>query len=327
MMLRIVVVLLAVSFILGSCGNDRTPTTAAPSPGQSGRLSFTEQLQTANEFDHLGIFHNRAMVYAIGNIAYYDTVDMTSTAYMMADWLVDYNTTDVYNVVDIPDIGASGDTLFAAFYNWRQGRTVTQCLNDLAVTSYVRSYLSTMVGNVYTMNLSQLLTSYDNTLAAVNADANLDSADKVILKMVIAVGYHSAQLWDNYFANNGSIVSGKAPGVAYIDTTTKRDILAMDLMGAGWGAAAGAFTGTIAGGIFGTVVGAVLTGGPGAPPGFLIGAVHGFWRGAITGAIGGAITGSLYEGVIKPSMDNPGSNPSGGYGAGEGTKKPKHRNP
>ncbi len=143
------------------------------------------------------------MAYAIDNIAYYDTVDMTSTAYMMADWLVDYNTTDAYNVADISGIGASGDMLFAAFYNWRQGRTVSQCLNDLTMTSYVRSYLSTMVGNVYTMNLSQLMTSYDNTLAAVNTDANLDSTDRVALKMVIAVGYHSAQLWENYFANNG----------------------------------------------------------------------------------------------------------------------------
>jgi len=53
-----------------------------------------------------------------------------------------------------------------------------------------------------------LLTSFDTEVAAVKADANLDSAQKALLLVGIAVGYHSAQLWDNYCTNGGYIVGG-----------------------------------------------------------------------------------------------------------------------
>lgn len=149
------------------------------------------------------------------------------------------------------------------------------------------------------------MTAYDTEVASVNADANLDSGQKVLLKTVIAVGYHSTQLWDNWFANNGNIVGRKSGSINYLDTTTRRSILESDLIGAGWGALSVGVVEGVVGGIGGTAAGAVITGGPGAPVGAALGAAQGFLRGAITGAIGGAIAGSLWDGFIKPSLDGP----------------------
>jgi len=141
------------SVIVSSCGNDRTPVTATPPLGQSGQLSFTEQPQPSNEYDWFGVFHNRAMLYGIRYLADYEGIDLTTVGFMAADFLVDYNTTDSYTVTDIPSIGASCDTIFAEFYNWRNGRTVQQCIASLNTTRYVKAHILTMVNDIHTCQL------------------------------------------------------------------------------------------------------------------------------------------------------------------------------
>lgn len=230
---------------------------------------------------------------------------MTTVGFMTADFLVDHSTVDAYTVSDIPSIGTSYDSLFSSFYTWRSGSTIQQCIASLNTTSYVKAHLSTLINNIWTLSYQQLLTAYDTEVASVNADANLDSGQKVLLKTVIAVGYHSTQLWDNWFADNGNTVGRKSGSINYLDTTTRRSILESDLIGAGWGALSVGVVEGVVGGIGGTAAGAVITGGPGAPVGAALGAAQGFLRGAITGAIGGAIAGSLWDGFIKPSLDGP----------------------
>jgi len=323
MILR-VVVLLAVSVIIGSCGSDHTPVTGAPSPGQSGRLAFTEQGQPANDFDWFGWFHNDAMQYGITWLSYYDTLAMTTPSYMMADWLVDYNTTDAYGPSDVAALGAAIDTVFSDFYNWRLGRTRQQCIAGLSATSYEKAHLTSLTDAIWSSNTTQFLSACDAEVVAITANANLNSNQRALLLSVVAIAYHSAQLWENYCANGGQIVGRKAGHISYIDTTNRPSILEMDAMGAIYGAFGGAVGGGIIGGVLGTTIGAVITGGPGAVPGFWVGGAYGSIRGAFIGLVTGTISASLWEGVIKPSWDAP---PSSGQPTepGNGPKKGKRR--
>lgn len=299
------VVLMAASAIISSCGSDHTPVTATPTPGPSGRLAFTEQGQSSNEFDWFGWFHNDAMQYGIAWLSYYDTLAMTTPSYMMADWLVDRNPIDAYVPSDVPSIGASIDTVFSDFYNWRLGKTRQQCIASLTATSYEKAHLTSITNAIWTCNTAQFLSACDAEVAAINANVNLDSNQRALLKSVIAIAYHSAQLWENYCANGGQIVGRNAGHVAYIDTTNRPSILEMDAMGAVYGAFGGAVTGGVIGGALGTTVGAVITGGPGAVPGFWAGGAFGSIRGAFVGLVTGTVSFSLWEGVVKPAWDNP----------------------
>ena len=150
-----------------------------------------------------------------------------------------------------------------------------------------------------------MLTSFDTEVAAVKADANLDSAQKALLLVGIAVGYHSAQLWDNYCTNGGYIVGGKGGHINYIDTANRPSIIEMDMVGLFWGALTVGLVEGVVGAIGGTAAGAVITGGPGAPVGAAAGLAQGAMRGAISGGLLGAIGASLWDGVIKPSIDGP----------------------
>ncbi len=318
------ILVLSASVIVGSCGNDRTPTIATPPPGQSGRLAFTEQGQTANEFDWFGWFHNDAMRYGIIWLSQYDTLAMTTPSYMMADWLVDYNTTDAYGPSDVAALGASIDTVFSDFYNWRLGRTRQQCIAGLPATSYEKAHLTSLTNAIWSGNTAQFLSACDAEVVAIKANVNLDSSQRALLLSVVAIAYHSAQLWENYCANGGQIVGRKAGRIVYIDTTNRPSILEMDAMGAIYGAFAGAVTGGVIGGILGTTIGAVITGGPGAVPGFWVGGAYGSLRGAFVGLVTGTVSASLWEGVIKPSMDNPSSSGQPTE-PGNGPKKGKRR--
>lgn len=322
MALRLVV-LLTISVIICSCENDRTPVTATQSPGQSSRLAFTEQGQASNEFDWFGWFHNDAMQYGITWLSYYDTLGMTTPSYMLADWLVDRNPTDAYGPAEVVSLGPAADTIFSDFHNWRLGRSRQQCIASLAATSYEKEHLTSLMDAIWTCNTAQFLSACDAEVVAINANANLDSNQRALLKSVVAIAYHSAQLWENYCANGGLIVGRKAGRITYIDTTNRPSILEMDAMGAVYGAFGGAVTGGVIGGVLGTTIGAVITGGPGAVPGFWVGGAYGSIRGAFIGLVTGTVGASLWEGVVKPAWDNPLS--SGQTEPGNGPKKGKRR--
>jgi hypothetical protein len=255
--------------------------------------SFGHVPMSNNDMDWFGWFHNESMKYGIYYLEDYTVLNHTTASYIVSDFLVDYDENDTLTPVDVALLGSSIDSTYAAFVAWTTGKTTQECINSISNNEVVRSRLGHLFVSLDTCESgTSFLGECSNLVDVANADSAISDYHRSALKPVASIAYHSYRLWSHYDQHGWLQRSAD-----------KKDIVKMDVMGAAWGALVGGIGGAVVGAVGGTAVGAVLTGGPGAATGAALGAAQGFFKGAIGGAVMTALGASVYEGVIKPDME------------------------